>query len=71
MGRSAWELAAVLEDEREDGAAPDNILTGQYSQLDANMDGTVRYTGSSYDRDPILVKVRSTTTNNSRVEFVP
>lgn len=50
---------------------PNNILTGQYSTRDVNMDGTVKYTGSQNDRDPILVNVGSTTPNNTRAEQVP
>ena len=50
---------------------PNNTVTGQYAKEDANMDGTVKYTGSTNDRDPILVNVGSTTPNNTRTEQVP
>ena len=49
---------------------PNNTATG-YAGTDANMDGTVKYTGSSNDRDPILINVGSTTPNNVRVEQLP
>jgi len=42
-----------------------------YTTRDMNMYGTVKYTGSANDRDPILVNVGSTTPNNVRVQQLP
>ena len=38
---------------------------------DTQLNGVVKYTGSTNDRDPILVNVGSTAPNNTRVEQLP
>ena len=49
---------------------PNNTVSG-YRQEDTNMDGTVLYTGTANDRDPILVNVGSTTPNTVRLQQLP
>jgi len=38
---------------------------------DANLDGQVKYTGASNDRDPILVNIGGTVPTNTRVQQLP
>ena len=38
---------------------------------DVNLDGTVKYTGTANNRDPILINVGGTVPTNTRVEQVP
>jgi hypothetical protein len=52
------------------GTTPNNTVTG-YRLQDVNMDGVTKYTGTSNDRDPILVNVGSTTPNNTRNQQLP
>ena len=52
------------------GAIPTNTLTGYYRE-DVNLSGVVKYTGSSNDRDPILVNVGGSIPNNTKVEQLP
>ena len=49
---------------------PNNTVSG-YFAADLNLDGSTKYTGTSNDRDPVLVNVGSTTPNNVRTQQLP
>ena len=53
------------------GSVPTNTLNNVYDRRDVNLDGIVRYTGASNDRDPILVNIGGTVPTNTRVQQLP
>ena len=52
------------------GVLPTNVISG-YLPGDVNLDGQVKYTGGSNDRDPILQNIGGTVPTNSRTEQLP
>jgi hypothetical protein len=53
------------------GVVPTNTVTGLYLQEDLDLDGTVKYTGQSNDRDIILQSTGGLVPTDTRIEQLP